>query len=146
MYLRFSYLNVYFLFVRKGKTLDKGKPLERVGRKATGLRPVSAGYGRRAPGRRPSLLQRDDAHGHTRKEGRAYAHLIHASPMLPPSLCHSVPRLSPPTHAGAGAASCSRPCGGVVCPPPGVGNRRAPAVNLGLHYCGAALYLPGASR
>src|SRR5919109_3101396 len=28
----------------------KGKPLERVGRKATGLRPADAGYGSRVPG------------------------------------------------------------------------------------------------
>jgi hypothetical protein len=41
---------------------DQGKPLERVGRKATGLRPARAGYGRRAAGRTQHLLMGCAAH------------------------------------------------------------------------------------
>ena len=39
-----------------GYSFDKGKPLERVGRKATGLIPSFAGYGSRAPGRGEDFL------------------------------------------------------------------------------------------
>lgn len=44
--------------------------------------------------------QRGDAHGHTSKEGRAYANLISTSHMLPHYPCHIVPRIPPATNVG----------------------------------------------
>ena len=80
---------------------DKGKPLERVGRKATGLRPADAGYGRRAPGRLPCLLveaRRARAH---QQEGCAYANLVDAFHVFPRLLCHRTPRVAPTTRSGS---------------------------------------------
>jgi len=92
---------------------DKGKPLERVGRKATGLRPAAAGYGRRAPGRLPSLTvegQRARAH---QKEGCAYAHRVDSSHVLPRLLCHRPPGVSPPARSGIIGSARHRPARGL---------------------------------
>jgi len=84
------------------KAPDKGKPPERVGRKATGLRPAGAGYGRRAPGRLLCLrVEARRARAH-QQEGCAYATRINASHLLPRSSCHGAPGVSPPTRSGVG--------------------------------------------
>jgi hypothetical protein len=84
----------------QSKAPDKGKPLERVGRKATGLRPADAGYGRRAPGRLPFLIVEERRARAHQKEGCAYATRINSSHVLPRLSCHSAPGISSTARSG----------------------------------------------
>jgi hypothetical protein len=51
-----AFAHVSRIISRNRNKPDQGKPLERVGRKATGLRFAAAEYGRRATGRTQHLL------------------------------------------------------------------------------------------
>ena len=51
-----AFAHVSRIISRNRNKPDQGKPLERVGRKATGLRSAAAEYGRRATGRTQHLL------------------------------------------------------------------------------------------